>query len=657
MSEKEPHRASAAPDGDLRPNPNTAKQSLRAHALREVAEWRRRLVWVLLLAPAWLSVALDVWRRAPRLWAMNGLLRLAYAGALLESLLVWALLLHAASRRRGVGRHVAAVLFVFFATLVHAGQSYFFEQNNVYLNSDVSRFATDFAGSVLNQFLADLPNYLKVMLPAGFVAGFWVWLARRWVRPRQRQGRATAILAPLVLVATFFIPTHHRQAQASTPDVLYLNAMGDLLEHELGLTADATAFRPRARASLHVPRLSPRVQAPRNLVLFILESVRADSTCSEYSSTCKKTPFSNRLLPNRVPLHQLRALDSTTAISLAVLWTGVTPNESREVLHTWPVIFDYARAAGFQTAFWTSQNMLFGNARLWVEKLAADKFASATDLDPTADLDTGAPEELLADRALSEMAQLKEPFLAVIQLSNTHYPYRVEDSVAQPFQPATTSKGPAQNAAFKNYYQNSIYQQDRHIARMIEGIRSSNIGARTVLLYTSDHGEAFREHNQMGHTFSIFDEEIKVPGWVDAPPGTLSLSESQYLAGKSNEFTFHVDIVPTMLDLMGVLDAPEITQFRTRMPGTSWLRSQATEQPLPMTNCAGVWGCAFENWGVMQGPLKVAARAWDSEYHCYDVLADPLEQTSLNNAPCDALKLVARQRFPRLPGRSEKSGK
>ncbi len=612
------------------------------------------MVWPLLLAPAWLALGFDLWRRAPRIWGLSGVNILTYLSALIESGVVWALLLHAASRRRGPWRHVMAALFVGFVALAHAGQSYFFEQNNVYLNSDVSRFASDFGASVLNQFLADIGSYLRVLAPAIALAVLWVFLARRTVRPARQRGRLTAILAPCVLVASFFIPTNHRQAQASTPDVLYLNAVGALLGQEFGLTDDANAARPRSRASLPVLPLFPETAIKRNVVLFILESVRADSACSEYRADCKKTPFSNALLPNRAPLRQLRSMASTTAISLAVLWTGVGPEESREVLHTWPLVFDYAKAAGFSTAFWTSQNMLFGNARLWVENLGADRFASATDLDPTADLDTGADEALLATRALAEIHQLKEPFLAVIQLSNTHYPYRIDESVAQPFQPATTSKAPENNSAFKNYYQNSIYQQDRHIARMIAGIRDANFGSRTVLLYTSDHGEAFREHYQMGHTFSIFDEEIKVPGWVDAPPGTLSPEEARSLKTKSDTFAFHVDMLPTLLDLMGVWDAPAITRYRSRMPGTSWLRPEPTLAALPMTNCAAVWGCAFENWGVMQGNLKLAARAWDGDYRCYDLLSDPLELTNLGESRCASLKKVALERFKRLPGRGDK---
>src|SRR5690606_27908664 len=103
-----------------------------------------------------------------------------------------------------------------------------------------------------------------------------------------------------------------------------------------------------------------------------------------------------------------------------------------------------------------------------------------------------------------------EPFLAVVQLSNGHYPYLVDPAGPQPFQPASSSKAPEHVAEHFNHYRNALHQQDQHLARLLRALRKTPAGGRTVVLYTSDHGEAFREHSQSGHTFSVFDEEIKV---------------------------------------------------------------------------------------------------------------------------------------------------
>jgi arylsulfatase A-like enzyme len=296
--------------------------------------------------------------------------------------------------------------------------------------------------------------------------------------------------------------------------------------------------------------------------------------------------------------------------------------------------------------------MMFGNVRLWVKNLGVNHMVTATDLDPTSDLDLGAPEKYLADHVSQNVGQLKEPFLAVIQLSNVHYPYYLDLSLPTPFEPWSTSKAPERNAQFKNFYQNAVYQQDLHVARMLKALRAGDAGSRTVIVYTSDHAEAFREHGQMGHTFSIFDEEIHVPAWIDAPPGTLTDEEQKSLRDKRDAYLFHVDVAPTVLDLMGVPNDPSLARYRAKMPGHSLLRPELTTEPMPMTNCAGVWSCAFENWGYMQGPRKLEARAWDSGWHCYDVEADPREQSPLPIEECGDLLTRAVDTFGGLPGRN-----
>ena len=278
------------------------------------------------------------------------------------------------------------------------------------------------------------------------------------------------------------------------------------------------------------------------------------------------------------------------------------------------------------------------------------KVFSATDLDPTADLDMGAPEGLLADRVIHEFNTLREPFMAVVQLSNVHYPYYLDANGPAPFQPSTTSKAPEDNPYFKNFYQNAVYQQDQHLAKMLSYVRSTEAGKHTVIVYTSDHAEAFREHNQMGHTFSVFDEEIHVPAWIDAPPGTLTDEEARALRSKQHEYVFHVDLAPTILDLMGVDQNPSIAEYQARMPGHSLLRPALSDQPLLLTNCAGVWSCAFENWGIMQKNLKLESRAWDTGWKCHDVAKDPLELKNLDLRECGELVKLANDAYGRLPG-------
>jgi arylsulfatase A-like enzyme len=131
----------------------------------------------------------------------------------------------------------------------------------------------------------------------------------------------------------------------------------------------------------------------------------------------------------------------------------------------------------------------------------------------------------------------------------------------------------------------------------------------------------------------------------------LTEEQAKNLSAKKDAFTFHVDIAPTILDLMGLLDAPQLAKFKEKWLGHSLLRPELTTDPLPMTNCAGVWSCAFENWGYMRKNMKIEARAWDNGWHCYDVAADPDEADPLSPERCGDLQDLAFKQFGRLPGK------
>src|SRR5262249_4896730 len=154
---------------------------------------------------------------------------------------------------------------------------------------------------------------------------------------------------------------------------------------------------------------------------------------------------------------------------------------------------------------------------------------------------------------------------------NTHVPYRV-DPAASPFQPSIESKAPADNEAYRNYYKNAVFLQDKTMGELIRWVRAQPFGARTVIVFTSDHGEAFREHNQAGYTGSIFEEEIHVPFWIDAPDGTLGADEQRALAEGRDRLAFHTDLTPTVLDLMGVASDPAIAPFTRDLVGQSLVR-------------------------------------------------------------------------------------
>jgi len=623
----------------------------RGVARRRRIRRRRRLAGLaVLLAPTAIVVAFDLLRRTDHIAAFGRLHRLAYAASVAESAVFWAVLLYAASRRRGAFRHVAAALFGVLFTLAAGVQGGFISFYNVYISLEGQIHSK----SIFWSLFGHVPFYRPgVFLSFGVAAGLALLLlrlARSVVRPRRVPRLLAPFLVPVVVAAVVQIPVSYRTSiQASMPDMIYFHGIAGLVKEHLGYTNESPDRRVQRRSPEAVPRLTATPKRRRNVVLLLQESQRADVTCIEFDPACDlATPFSNAAAKDRLPLNQLRANASTTAISISNIWSGVRPTERREVLHSVPLLWDYAHAAGYDTAYWTSQNLMFGNARLYVQDIPVSRRCVATELDAAADLDTGAHDAMLTDRVIEEWGELKEPFFAVVHYSNIHFPY-IYDEKRAPFQPSEMNKSAEKNEHFKNFYKNVVYLSDMAVGRLIDHIRSTESGQRTVLVYTSDHGESFREHWQLGHTSALYDEEIHVPGWVDAPPGTLAPEEEASLRAAKDEFLSHLDLGPTFLDLLGLWDDPAMRPFRARMMGHPLTRPERTVEPVPLTNCTWVWECAFRNWGMMRGPMKIEAREWDSEFHCFNLLDDPEELTNLGEEACAPMPDLARAMFHEMP--------
>jgi glucan phosphoethanolaminetransferase (alkaline phosphatase superfamily) len=606
---------------------------------------------LVLALPACLVVLTDFALRGDRLLALPPKYMGSYAFAVLESGVLWGVLLASASARRGWLRWLGAALFVSLATMVVGTQLYFYESYASYLNLDATLFGTSMRQSLFGQLGADLRHLAASFVPPLGVALGLVWLGRRLVRTPRNSTRWASMLTPAVVLSALLIPCSYRSVQASTPDVIYLHAMGGLLKQLSGIE-EQRQIRPMRRTPPALPALDAEPPAQRNVIFVLTESVRADLGCPAHRPSCPVMPFSNEAAPERMPLFQMRSNSSTTAIQLAVLWSGLGPNAGRQALHTAPLLFDYAYAAGYETAYWSSHHMWFANSRFYVQDLPTRFQCGATNLDPLADIDLGADDRLLTKRVKEQLPELREPFFAVVQFGNTHIPYLIDESDA-PFEPYLASKAGDDNEIYRNYYKNAVHRQDQTVGELLRFIRELPSSERTVIIYTSDHGEQFREHGQLGHTGSVFDVEIHVPTWIDAPDGTLTDAEREALASYASEPTFHTDVTPTVLDLLGLWETSELSRYRQEMVGSSLLRPDRPQQTVALTNCSGVWGCVFENFGVMRGTRKLLAREWDQQWLCYDVSSDREELEPLPLTECSDLVTEAERIYPSLPGKGD----
>ncbi|MBM2812944.1 MAG: inner rane hydrolase, partial [Chloroflexi bacterium] len=100
----------------------------------------------------------------------------------------------------------------------------------------------------------------------------------------------------------------------------------------------------------------------------------------------------------------------------------------------------------------------------------------------------------------------------------------------------------------KNRYINSCYHLDPQVGRILTALEHDGLLESTIVLFTGDHGEEFMEKGRWGHNSEFSEEQLRVPMvlWI---PGTGS--------SVSEHITSHLDIVPTLLPFLGVVNPPD----------------------------------------------------------------------------------------------------
>jgi arylsulfatase A-like enzyme len=172
-------------------------------------------------------------------------------------------------------------------------------------------------------------------------------------------------------------------------------------------------------------------------------------------------------------------------------------------------------------------------------------------------------------------------------------------------------------------YDGAISYVDSEMARLFARMRELGVYDNTLILITSDHGEAFGEHDLMQHGIgSVYEEEVHVPLLVKFP--------GQRQSRRSNAVVSHVDIMPTALDAAGV-SAPAGLHGRS-LNAQEGLEAQpvfAEAWPLGGWQINPRMGSVRR--AVFSGPAKLITPSTGSP-ELYDLRADPGELTNLYRA-------------------------
>lgn len=286
---------------------------------------------------------------------------------------------------------------------------------------------------------------------------------------------------------------------------------------------------------------APAATTAHNLVIVTIDTLRADRV-GAYGYGAARTPAMDALARRGVRFDRAYATAPITLPSHATLLTGLYPpghkarDNGTRVDAQVPLLSTALSQAGFATGAFVAA---FPLDRRFGLNRGFDIYSDRLPRQPDGRPSNERPGRVVVDEALQWLSSNRaRRFFLWVHLFEPHTPYGNVADPAQAGRPAEAR------------YDDDVAEADRQLQRVIEALGAD--AASTLVVVASDHGEAFGEHGEIGHSVFIYDTTLRVPLIVAGPgvPQGRTVNDAVTLA----------DVAPTVLPRLGMrtLDADGI---------------------------------------------------------------------------------------------------
>jgi arylsulfatase A-like enzyme len=222
-----------------------------------------------------------------------------------------------------------------------------------------------------------------------------------------------------------------------------------------------------------------------------------------------------------------------------------------------------------------------------------------------------------------------------------HLPYSPPRELASlfaegddPEHPDNLRLGPGRARFHPVLYDREIRHVDTALSKLMKSLQQDGRLEDTLVVITSDHGEAFNEHGTLGHGNDVYQESVHVPLFIMGPGlrGGLRIKEPVGL----------IDLMPTLLELLDV-PAPAGMIGRSLAPLLDGSPAASERGDPLITSESWAHRASADGGGIdavipalafRQGRYKLI-RVRDDDgflYELYDLERDPGEKTNLLDA-------------------------
>jgi arylsulfatase A-like enzyme len=378
-----------------------------------------------------------------------------------------------------------------------------------------------------------------------------------------------------------------------------------------------------------------------NVVLLSIDTLRRDHL-DLYGYDRETAPYlRNKLAARGTALERLIAESATTDPSHMTMFTslpalvhGVTCCRERLAVPA-VTLAEILRSQGYRTAAFTENGPLAHERGF---SIGFDRYIE--NKTPGRIRPTGHVARTFS-QARSWLEKHSEgPFFLFLHTFQVHAPYEPPAKYDSSFSDSPTRGATAEAGPVIDAYDREIRYTDDELRVLHEWMEARGINEQTIWIVLSDHGEEFFEHGTRGHATLPYETVLRVP-MIFQGPGIRS-------GARLSASVRHVDLMPTILDLLGMPASPQST-------GTSFAASLSESQaaafendlaPSPIFSATWVLpkGLTAPALSVLEGDYKLIRYLKDGEegFEFYDLASDPAEANNLYS-PDDTRQLRLRK--------------
>jgi arylsulfatase A-like enzyme len=312
------------------------------------------------------------------------------------------------------------------------------------------------------------------------------------------------------------------------------------------VASGAEAFRVERSSS------ERSVRRPQNVIEIVLESTGA-RYMSLYGSPYKTTPNLEAAAAQALVYDNFYANVGFTANSLFVLTLSQHPYMTwREYTQEYPTfpgdtLAEALKPRGYRSAFLTSGYLDYVCMGCFLKDRGFDSVEDFATIGGGQEQTSwgGNGEGPLVDHTLRWIDRDRsKPFYVELWTQQSHHPY--EPTPGAELTDFFAGHEYPQDGYDLGRYLNTLAQVDRQLGRLFAGLKARGLDQDTIVVLTGDHGEGFGDpHRTWGHGFRLYEEGIHVPLMIWSPALFPQGRHVDTVGG-------HVDLSPTILDLLGV---------------------------------------------------------------------------------------------------------